>query len=139
MSVGLNADPQPPATAEVILAAEGRLGVTFPEDYRRFLLSQDGLKGWFAEIYLELYPVQSVVDYTEAHDHQDRFPGLVFIGGDGASEAVGYDFRKAEPPIVLVNLVSAGWHEALYQAPTFTAFMEQRARGEDFNWKDGYE
>lgn len=62
----------------------------------------------------------------------------MLIGGDGAGEAVGFDFRQEEPPVVLVNLVSAGWHEAIYQAPTFTAFMEQRERGEEFKWTSGY-
>ena len=111
----------------------------FPADYRHFLLTQGALKGWFGDVYVEVYPVDYAIGATEAHDHQDRFPRLVLIGGDGASEAVGFDFRKQPPPVVLVNLVSAGRHEALLQAPTFTEFMAQRERGEDFRWQDGYQ
>src|ERR671924_450707 len=115
-----------PATESAIEAAEERLRVRFPSDYRRYLLSENGNARWYGDLYLVLHPLSSVVELTERHDHQDTFPGLVFIGGDGAGEAVGFDFRKEDPPVVLVNLVSAGWHAALYQAPSFTAFMEQR-------------
>ena len=127
------------ATGVDIEAAERRLGVRFPADYRSFLQEQNGLKGWFGEVYLELFPVSGVVDSTEVHDHQASHPGLVLIGGDGAGEAVGYDFRKPDAPVVLVNLVSAGWHEANIQAPSFTEFMAQRERGDEFNWQSGYE
>jgi len=128
-----------PATHAEIDQAERRLGVRFPADYRSYLLGQNGLKGWFGDVYLELYPVSRVVDATEAHDHQTWQPGLVLIGGDGAGEAVGYDFRKPEPPIVLVNLVSAGWNDASFQAASFTEFMGQRRRGEEFSFVSGYE
>ena len=102
-----------PATDAEVEQAERRLGVRLPADYRSYLLGQNGLKGWFGDVYLELYPVSRVVDAAEAQTWQ---PGLVLIGGDGAGEAVGYDFRKPEPPIVLVNLVSAGWEDASFSS-----------------------
>ena len=129
----------PPAPSTDVTEAERRLGVRFPDDYRSFLLSRNGVKGWFGEVYLELHPVCDVVEMTEVHGHQLSHPGLVFIGGDGAGEAVGYDFRKVRPPVVLINLVSAGWHDASLQAPSFTEFMGQRGRGEEFSWAGGYE
>ena len=56
------------ATDVDIEAAERRLGVNFPAYYRSFLLEQNGLKAWFGEVYLELFPVSGVVDSTEVHD-----------------------------------------------------------------------
>lgn len=111
----------------------------FPTDYRSFLRQRNGLKGWFGEVYLELYPVSGVVDSTELHDHQISHPGLVFIGGDGAGEALGFDFRKPQPPVVLINLVSDGWKDASLQASSFTEFMALRARGDEFIWDSGYQ
>jgi hypothetical protein len=129
----------PPATSNDITEAEERLGVRFPDDYRSFLLFRNGVKGWFGEVYVELNSVDDVVELTEVHDHQLSLPGLVFIGGDGAREAVGYDFRKVPPPVVLIGLVSDGWQDASLQAPSFTEFMAQRRRGEEFSWTEGYE
>ena len=129
---------QLPATETELAEAEQRLGVKFPADYRDYLLTHNGVKGWFGEVYLELYSVSDVIGSTEAHDHQARQPGLVLIGGDGAGEAVGYDFRKIPPPVVLVNLVSAGWEDASLQAPTFSEFMAQRSSGQEFSFASGY-
>ena len=56
----------------------------------------------------------------------------MWIDSDGGGEAFGYDLRKPDAPVVLVNLVSAGWHEANLQAPSFTEFMAQRERGDEF-------
>jgi hypothetical protein len=33
----------------------------------------------------------------------------------------------------------AGWHEANFQAPSFTEFMAQPESGDEFNWQSGYE
>jgi hypothetical protein len=126
-----------PATEEQILAAEARLGVRFPDDYRAYMIREDGGAGWYGEIYLALHSIDEVVELNEIHDHQDAIPGLVLIGGDGGGEVSV--FAKCQPPVVLVNLVSGGWHEASYQAASFTEFMEQRARGEEFSFEMNYE
>jgi len=64
----------------------------------------------------------------------DVCPGLVIIGSDGGGEAVGFDFRRTPPPIVLVNFISSGWHEATIQASTFNEFMTQREIGKPYKF-----
>jgi hypothetical protein len=68
----------------------------------------------------------------EPHD------GLLVIGGDGSSELIGFDLRRDPPPVVLLNITSAGWASALHQAPDFSTFWRQ-VTSDGFRFIDGYE
>jgi len=50
------------------------------------------------------------------------------IGSDGGGEAIAFDFRQDPPTVILVNLASTDWSEAILQAASFTDFMDQRRR-----------
>lgn len=64
----------------------------------------------------------------------DLLPGALFFGTDGSRESLAWDLRQTNPPVYLVDLTSAGWDDALLQAPTLTALLEQfRAEG-GFRW-----
>jgi len=39
--------------------------------------------------------------------------------------------------VILVNLVSTDWSEAILQAESFTEFMDRRRRGEELRWRGG--
>jgi hypothetical protein len=47
---------------------------------------------------------------------------------------VAFDFRSSPPPVVLLDVTAEGWHGALPQAASFSEFMRQRQRGEEFLW-----
>lgn len=125
-----------PAAARAIEEAERALGITFPDDYRAWLSSVNGLEGFFGPVYVALWPLAQVVEMTAAYHLDHDLPGAVVIGSDGGGEAVVYDFRDAPPRLALANFVSAGWHEAIQQAGSFSEFMEQRSQGRDFVWED---
>jgi hypothetical protein len=128
----------PVATEQQLLRAEEAIGLgRLPDEYRGWLADNDGLEGWFGNVYLTLFPTDSVVDVSRTFDHA-RFPGLVAIGSDGGGETIALDLRSVNAPVVLVNNVSAGWHEGLLQAVSFSEFMAQRAAGEEFNWTAEY-
>ena len=38
------------------------------------------------------------------------------------------------PPVVMVDITSEGWDEALTQSPSLAGFLAQRARGEPLRW-----
>jgi len=42
------------ATESTIEAAENRLSQRFPDDYRTFLKSKNGLEKWYGDVYLSL-------------------------------------------------------------------------------------
>ena len=111
---------------EDLRAAETELGVSFPDDYSAFIVSSGRVDRDFGGSWLMLYGVEELAPLNRSYDHSERYPGLVLFGSDGGGEGVGFDFRSNPPRIVLVNYVSAGWHEAIVQADTFTDFMAQR-------------
>ena len=55
------------------------------------------------------------------------YPGakIGVIGGNGAREMLTYDFRQAQPPLVLIDISAGSWSDALYQAPSLTALLAQ--------------
>ena len=62
-------------------------------------------------------------------------PGMILIGTDGGGEGIGLDVRGETSPVVLVNLNSLRWDEAIHQAETFDEFLDARLRGHPFRWK----
>ncbi len=125
------------ATESTIEAAENRLRQRFPEDYRTFLKSENGLEKWFGDVYLSLYTIEQVVELNEIHEHLVYQPELIHIGSDGGGEAIAFDFRQDPPTVILVNLASTDWSEAILQAESFTEFMDQRRREEKLRWRGG--
>jgi cell wall assembly regulator SMI1 len=113
---------------------EFELGVTFPSDYREFIVASGKVDRDFGGSWLMLYGIDELVSLNQAFDRSQSHPGLVFIGSDGGGEGVGLDFRNEPPSVVLVNWVSAGWHEAIVQAETFAEFMAQRNAGAEYNF-----
>lgn len=115
-------------------SAEAELGVSFPADYREYITVSGRVDRDFGGSWLMLYGVDELVALNRAYDRSDSHPGLVFLGSDGGSEGVGFDFRSEPPTVVLVNWVSAGWQDAIQQADTFTEFMDQRTAGHNYKF-----
>jgi hypothetical protein len=122
------------ATEAMIDDVEKRPGQRFPNEYREFIRSQNGLATWFGDVYIALYSIDRVVEHNEIRDHLSYQPELILIGSDGGGEAIAFDFRKHPPAVILVNMVSIHWSEAIFQAESFDRFMEQRRRGEELRW-----
>jgi len=122
-------------TPEEIAEAESVLLVRFPDDYRTFLLRENGRDWDTGADNVRLYSLSQLVRVFETSEEyqRQRHPGLLYIGDDGSSEGLAYDTRPSNPPLVLVNYASPGWSSGLYQAPNFGAFLDNFAsRGWDF-------
>ena len=102
-----------PAAARAVEAAEHALGLTFPDDYRDWRWSVDGVAGFFGPVYLELWALDRLVELNAAYQIDQSLPGAIAIGLDGGGEAVVYDYRHSPPPLALAGFLSAGWHEAV--------------------------
>jgi SMI1 / KNR4 family (SUKH-1) len=118
------------ADAEQIALIERHFAVRLPEDYRRFLAGQGSMEGFVppARDYLVLFPVGQLVDFNQAGEIQQRFPGAMAIGSDGSREMLVYDFREDPPPLVLLDITAEGWPAALYQAPSLSVLLERFPR-----------
>ena len=65
--------------------------------------------------YLSLYPpLEDLVERNRGYALAKFMPGLILIGTDGGGDGIGLDVRGESSPVVLVNLNSLGWHEAIY-------------------------
>jgi cell wall assembly regulator SMI1 len=77
----------PGATESTIEAVDDRLRQRFPDDYRTFLRSENGLDKWFGDVYLSLYTIEHVVGLNEIHERLAYQPEPIHIGSDGGGEA----------------------------------------------------
>ena len=121
---------------EAILFAERTLALRFPADYTSWLQDNDGLEGNLGGCYVSLYAVEELVELNRRSAVAECMPGLILIGTDGGGEAIGLDLRGADSSVVLVNLNSLRWDEAIYQAKSFAVFLDERIRGHPFRWDD---
>ncbi|MDA5279998.1 hypothetical protein [Streptomyces sp. Isolate_45] len=69
-----------------------------------------------------------LIDLDEAGGFQERFPGVVVIGGDGSRELLVYDFRQDTPPLAGLDVSAENWSSAIHQAPSLSAPLEQFPR-----------
>ncbi len=131
-----------PVTEEELAAAEAALGQPLPEDYANFLRRQDGLADFVGEAYLDLWTLPDVVARNADEDPwnmlQERHPGILVVGSDGAAECVAYDTRRAPPPVLLVNNLSSGWHEACWQADSIDDLLDVLRGGGSLRFETGY-
>jgi len=128
----------PGASEAELAAAEARLGVRFPAALRELLAAENGFQRWYGKVFVWVYDVATLVESTEMiEDH----PGLLIFGTDGGRERFGVDLRRPEPPgppVVMVDITSEGWDEALAQAPSLADFLAQRERGEPLRHDSGH-
>src|SRR4051812_36511914 len=78
-----NADSifKPPATAKEIMEAERALGLTFPQDYKDFLLMTNGFEGEVGDTVTIFEPVENILQAT-INNCAEFFPWAVVIGSN---------------------------------------------------------
>lgn len=118
-------------------AVESRYGITLPGDYVSFLWNVHDPISLQGGGFVDLWDINRVLDDNRDLLQRESHPGLIVVGTDGSRELIGFDFRKAPPPLVLVDISSAGWSDAFFQADSFSTFLDRlKARG--FRWEPGY-
>jgi hypothetical protein len=123
------------ATPADFAVVEQALGVRLLADHRALLATENGWERWFGDCFLMIYSTEAVVGVNR---EIDRHPGFLAFASDGGRELIGFDMRSASPAVVMIDITSAGWEEALFQAASLAEFMQQRASGEDFRWDEPY-
>ena len=113
-------------------AAELVLGHQLPVAWREYLQSASWLRqGWLdSGAFVTLYSPAETVAATQAWgEARARHPGIAVIAGDGAGEQIALDLRSDPAPVMLVNMVSAGWVDAIPQYDDVRAFVDAIENG----------
>ena len=113
-------------------AAEAALGQQLPAAWRAYLQGSAWLRqGWLeSAAFVTLYPptetTQCVSDQSVLHE---THPGLAVIGSDGGGEQIVLDLRRDPAPVMLVNMTSSGWPDAILQVDNVADFIDAIENG----------
>lgn len=90
-------ETNPPAEESLIQQIETKIGVSFPADYRDFLLTSNGAEGSLGSAsYIQLWRVQDIPELNSIAKASEFAPGLVLFGSDGGSMSYAFDTRTPE-------------------------------------------
>lgn len=126
----------PGASEAQLKAVEAALGVRLTTEHRALLVEANGREQWYGDVFLMIYGTDSLVAVNR---EIERHPGFLAFASDGSRELIGFDMRTTASPIVMIDVTSGGWDEALFQADSLVEFMNQRARGEELRWEQPYQ
>ena len=104
---------------------EKEFDLSFPADYREYLLTAGGGPSTAPEAYTGLWPVSSIAVFNRRYRIPWNFPGLFGIGNDGFL-VYAIDFREAETVIASLGLSSSIWEDVVTDADTFSEWLERR-------------
>lgn len=117
--------PGGPGSQEAIAQLETEFDVTFPSDYRGYLLAAGGGESTAPEAYTGLWPIKIIPVFNRRYRIPWNFPGLFGIGNDGFL-VYALDFREGGPVISSLGLSSSVWEDVVTEADTFCEWLERR-------------
>jgi hypothetical protein len=114
------------------IKADKALGRPLPAEWRAYLQGRSWFRrGWLtggAYVWLN-----SPRETLELHDAWDTatgaHPGIAIIGGDGSRELLVLDLRSDPAPVLLVDITSSGWEDAVRQADDVGRLIERIEAG----------
>jgi hypothetical protein len=99
-------------------------------------MQENGAERRYAGVFVMIYGTDELAAINlEIEGH----PGFVAFGSDGSRELLGLDTRRTPAPVVMIDITSSGWSEAVYQADSLAAFLNQLASGQGLRWDTPYE
>ena len=124
------------ATEADFAAVEQTLGVQLIAKHRELLAVENGWQRWYGECFLMMSSTNGVIESTQL---VERHPGFLGFASDGSREIIGLDMRRDPQPVVMIDITSAGWQDAMFQADSLEDFMERLRTGEGLRWDVPYE
>jgi hypothetical protein len=121
------ADYRGPVDDREFADAAAVLEGTLPGEWRGYLQGRSWFRrGWMdhGEAYVWLYTPREMLEIQESWaEATATHPGVAIIGGDGGREQLVLDLRQDPAPVLLVDMTSEGWDEAIPQAATIGDFI----------------
>lgn len=65
----------------------------------------------------------------------ESFPGLLILGNDGNRAMLALDTRDPLAPVVLIDITSASWADAIPQMPVEQFVAQVEAETFEFTWE----
>jgi hypothetical protein len=119
-----NMDINPPTTEYKLCEAELNIGISFPTQYKEFMLASNGAEGGIGEhSYLVIWPIEEIVKLNEQYAVSRFTPGLVYFGFDGGGMAYAFDNRTEESSIVEFPFESIKTEDIKQLGRTFHEFL----------------
>ena len=117
--------PGGPAPDEAVSHVEKEFDITFPADYRAFLIAAGGGDTMAPAAYTGLLPVKLLSLFNRSYRIPWNFPGLFAIGNDGFLVYV-LDYRTEPPVVASIGLSSSVWEDVVTETDTFAEWLERR-------------
>ncbi|KNY30129.1 SMI1/KNR4 family protein [Pseudobacteroides cellulosolvens] len=118
-------------TIEDLKKVEDAVGISFPQQYKEFMLFSNGAVGEVGDSYLTIWELEDVEEFYE-DCCKDNLDNIVLFASDGAKMGYGFDKNKNEY-IVSVPLDSLEIDYVGFCANTFHEFIEYLY---NFNWDE---
>jgi hypothetical protein len=120
----------PGATASDIAQCAQNAAITFPHDYKAFLLQSDGYNGPVGRGYLNLWSIREFSPDNSGYELGEDMGGIFYIGSNGGPTAYGVDWSTGEPVYISVPFVPAERSEVRLLGKTLSAFVGAISAGE---------
>ncbi|HLY11432.1 MAG TPA: SMI1/KNR4 family protein [Planctomycetota bacterium] len=117
--------PGGPAAEGAVAQVEKEFDVSFPSDYRAFLIAAGGGETMAPESFTGLLPVGILSLFNRRYRIPWNFPGLFAIGNDGFLVYV-IDYRGLAPVIASIGMSSSVWEDVVTETDTFAEWLERR-------------
>jgi hypothetical protein len=117
--------PGGPASETEVAQVEKEYDITFPADYRSYLLAAGGGDTRAPESFTGLLPVKILSLFNRSYRIPWNFPGLFAIGNDGFLVYV-LDYRSQSPVVASIGMSSSVWEDVVTETDTFAEWLERR-------------
>jgi hypothetical protein len=108
-----------PASDAEIDAFAKQSGITLPEEYVCFLRKMNGGTGFVGSNYVDLWAVDTLIEYNRGYGAGEFVPELLLLGSDGGGQALAFDRRNRNWPVIMVPFIPLDIREAVIIAPSF--------------------
>jgi len=115
--------PNPPAPAPAILELTGVLRKPLPATYLRALATANGGQGFIGNRFVNLWPVEEIVERNKHYQVVEYAPELLLIGSNGGGVAYAFDTSQSDESIYEVPFIGLDVKDARLIAKSFEALV----------------
>lgn len=112
-----------PATREAIALAEAELGVSFPQEYRRFLRESNGIECVLHNGQpLVWWPAEQLYEWNKEYAAREFAPGIILFGTTLSEMAIGFDSDAGV--FISIPFIPMNREELVVHGPSLVSIFE---------------